>query len=79
MHHAPPPDDDLTEMNTGQLILLVLPLVVVQLGLMVFALRDLLRPDREVLGGNKLVWGLVIVLGEMIGPVVYLLVGRRES
>jgi hypothetical protein len=66
-------------MNTGQLILLVLPLLVVQLGLMVFALRDLLRPDRQVLGGSKLLWGLVIVFGEMIGPVVYLLVGRRES
>lgn len=66
-------------MNRGQLIALALPFIVVQLGLMVFALRDLLRPEREVLGGSKLLWGVVIVFGEMIGPVVYLLVGRKEA
>lgn len=66
-------------MNKAQLIALALPVLAVQLGLMVLALRDLLRPDRQVVGGSKLLWGLVIVLGEMIGPVVYLLVGRRES
>jgi hypothetical protein len=65
--------------NRGQLIALALPFIVVQLGLMVFALRDLLRPERQVLGGSKLLWGIVIVFGEMIGPVVYLLVGRREA
>ena len=66
-------------MNTGQLIALAVPLVAVQLGLMVVALRDLLKPDRQVVGGSKLVWGLVIVFGEMIGPAVYLLLGRREA
>jgi hypothetical protein len=66
-------------MSNGQLIALVLPLLALQLGLMIFALRDLLRPDRQVIGGNKVVWGLVIVLGEMLGPIAYLLVGRREA
>jgi hypothetical protein len=37
-----------------QLVVLALPFVVVQLGLMVFALRDLLRSDRGVVGGSKL-------------------------
>ncbi|HXM58476.1 MAG TPA: PLD nuclease N-terminal domain-containing protein [Candidatus Dormibacteraeota bacterium] len=66
-------------MSNGQLIALVLPLVALQLGLMIFALRDLLRPERQVAGGNKVVWGVVIVLGEMLGPIVYLLFGRREA
>jgi hypothetical protein len=66
-------------MNRGQLLALMLPLAAVQLALMVLALRDLLRPDRRVVGGSKIVWALVIVLGEMIGPVIYVLVGRQES
>jgi hypothetical protein len=43
-------------MNTGELIALALPVVAVQLALIVLALRDLLKPDRQVLGGSKLVW-----------------------
>jgi hypothetical protein len=66
-------------MSNGQMLTLVLPLVALQLGLMIFALHDLLRPERQVVGGSKLVWGLVIVLGETLGPIAYLLFGRREA
>jgi Phospholipase_D-nuclease N-terminal len=65
--------------NTSQILLLVLPLIVVQLGLMALALRDLLSPDRAVLGGSKPVWALVIIFGELVGPVAYFLTGRREA
>ena len=66
-------------MDIGQTLLLLIPIVVIQLGLVVFALRDLLNPERRVKGGNKVVWGLVIVLINLIGPLVYFLVGREES
>jgi hypothetical protein len=45
---------------------------------MAVGLYDLTRPDRRVKGGNKLVWGLVIVLGQMIGPLAYFLFGRED-
>jgi hypothetical protein len=61
------------------LVLLLAPLVLIELGLLVFALVDLLRPERRVAGGSKLVWALVIVLIGTIGPLVYLIVGRREA
>ncbi len=61
------------------LLLLLAPLIVLELGLLVFALVDLLRPERRVAGGSKLVWALVIVLIGTIGPLVYLLAGRREA
>lgn len=60
-------------------VAMLVPLVVIQLGLMALALHDLLQPERRVLGGSKLLWGLVIVLGELMGPVVYFAVGRREA
>ena len=61
------------------MVLLVLPLALIELGLLVYALVDLLKPDRRVVGGSKLVWGLVIVLVNVIGPLLYLVVGRREA
>ncbi len=42
-------------------------------------LWDLTRPERRVRGGNKIVWGVVIVLFQMLGPLVYFLVGREED
>jgi len=62
----------------NQDILLIIPLAVIQLGLLGFALYDLVKRTR-VRGGNKLVWGLVIVLVGIIGPIVYLTVGREED
>ncbi len=66
-------------MELGQILLLLIPIAVIQVGLLVFALRDLLNPERRVMGGNKLVWGLIIVLVNLIGPLVYFLVGREEA
>ncbi len=66
-------------MNTSQLLLLLLPLVVVQLALMALALRDLLSRDRMVRGGNKPVWAAIIVFGELVGPVAYFLAGRVDA
>ena len=61
------------------LLLILLPLVVIELGLVVFSLVDLFRPERRVIGDNKLVWALIIVLVGTIGPIVYLLAGRKQN
>lgn len=66
-------------MTNTQLLLLVLPIVAIQLGLIILALRDLLRPERQVRGDSKLAWGLVIVIVNIIGPLLYFAVGRREG
>lgn len=66
-------------MNASQILLLALPLIAVQLGLMLLALRDLFSPGRAVAGGSKPIWALVIVLGELIGPLAYFLAGRRDA
>jgi len=64
---------------TTSLVLIVLPLVLIELGLVVFSLVDLFKPERRVVGNNKLVWALVIVLVGTIGPIVYLLAGRKQN
>ena len=58
------------------LIPFLAPIVVLQLGLMIFALRDLIRRERT--HGPKWVWGLVIVFFNVLGPVIYLVAGRED-
>jgi drug/metabolite transporter (DMT)-like permease len=55
---------------------LLIPILVLQLILMVVALVDLSR--REKTRGPKWVWALVIVLGELLGPILYFIIGRKE-
>ena len=64
---------------SGSLLLILVPIVVIELGLVVFSLVDLFKPDRHVVGNNKLIWALVIVLVGTIGPIVYLLAGRKQN
>jgi hypothetical protein len=66
-------------MNDSQLLLLLVPVLVIQLGLIVLALYDLLKSERRVRGDNKLVWGLIIVFINLIGPILYFVVGREEE
>lgn len=66
-------------MTDGQLLLLLTPVILIELGLILFALRDLLRPERHVRGNSKLLWGIVIVFISLLGPIIYLAAGRREE
>lgn len=56
---------------------LLIPIVLIQLALIVFALADLLRRDNT--RGPKWVWVLVILFVNMIGPIIYFLLGRDEA
>jgi hypothetical protein len=62
--------------NLGELIPLLIPLFLLQIALIVIALKDLI--GRERTKGPKWAWVLVIMLVSTIGPLVYLLVGREE-
>ena len=66
-------------MTFPEAIPFLIPLVALQLVLLVAGLYDLTRPERRVRGGNKLVWAVVITFGQLLGPLVYFLVGREES
>jgi hypothetical protein len=68
-----------TELKTEQIIALLLPIILIQLGLMIAALVDLERDERQVRGGSKLVWALVIVFVNVLGPIIYFVAGREEA
>lgn len=56
---------------------LLIPVVVIELGLMIGALIDLIR--REQTRGPKWMWLLIVLLVNFIGPIVYFVVGRKEE
>jgi hypothetical protein len=61
-----------------RLLPMLIPVILLEFGLLVWALLDVIRRE-HVKGGNKLVWMLVIVLINIIGPIVYFLFGREED
>jgi hypothetical protein len=69
----------MADLTTQQIIALLAPIIIIQLGLMIAALIDLERDERRVRGGSKLVWALVIVFVNVIGPIVYFVAGREEA
>jgi hypothetical protein len=58
--------------------LLIILLAMLQLGLTIWALVDLARRE-YVRGNNKVIWILVVVLVNTIGPILYFVMGRSEK
>jgi len=56
---------------------LIIPLFVIQLGLMITALIDLIK--REKTRGPKWMWVLIVLFVNMVGPIVYFVVGREDE
>ncbi len=63
--------------STSVAVVLV-ALIATQIALLVYAFVDLARRD-AVRGDRKWVWALVIAFGNLLGPIVYLVVGRRTA
>ncbi len=54
----------------------LIPILILQLGLMAVALLDLVRRERT--RGPKWVWAVVIVVINLFGPILYFMFGREE-
>lgn len=60
-----------------ELIPLLIPILIIQLILIVVALLDLSR--RTNTNGPRWLWVIIIIFLNMLGPILYFLVGREES
>lgn len=58
------------DLRTSLLVVAVLLWTVVQYGLVVWAMRDLMR-RRRVRGGNKVLWALLILTVPLFGALAY--------
>ncbi len=64
-------------METTELIKLLAPVAVLQIGLLIYALFDLRKNGVRNL--NTIAWVLIILFVNMIGPIVYLIFGRGDG
>jgi hypothetical protein len=58
------------------LIPFLLPILLIQIGLVIAALLDLVK--REKTRGPKWLWLIVILFVNLIGPIIYFLAGRED-
>lgn len=60
-----------------QLLPFLAPVFLIQVILLVVALLDLRK--QKTVRGPKWVWALVIIFINIIGPILYFMVGRKEE
>ena len=65
-------------LDVGKLLLLLIPILLVNYGMVIYCIIDMFKVERKVKGGNKIVWLLVVGLVNMFGWITYLLIGREE-
>lgn len=61
-----------------ELLPLLLPIVLIDIGFRIFAIVDILKEERQVKGNNKIIWILVVGLVSYFGWIIYFLIGRDD-
>lgn len=60
-----------------QMLIMLIPIIILQLTLMIVALIHIFRHDNYKVG-NRVLWVIVVVLFNVIGPILYFAIGRGE-
>lgn len=61
-----------------EILKFVWPIIVIQLGLQIYTLVDIARKKRTK-SLTIPIWVIIIIIGEILGPVLYLLFGSSEE
>lgn len=56
----------------------LLPIVLIELVLIIVALVDLFR-HKNCRFGNRIIWVIVIVALQLLGPILYFTIGRGDT
>lgn len=62
----------------SEVIKLIWPIAVLQLILQIIAIVDIFK-KKKTRNLSMPIWVTIIILGEILGPVVYFLIGRSEE
>jgi hypothetical protein len=63
-------------MSTIEIIKLLSPLIIIQFGLAIYCVVDILR--KGVRNLSKGLWLLIVVFINLFGPILYLTLGRKK-
>jgi len=70
-------DIDLALTEALKFLPLLIPIIIIQYGVMIFALVQLFRNEATYL--PKWGWALIIIFINIIGPVVFLIAGKKKE
>ena len=59
------------------LLPLLIPIIIIQYALVIAALIDLAKRERT--RGPKWMWVLIILFVNLVGPIIYFVVGREDE
>ena len=56
---------------------IIMPIIIIQLVLMIVAIIDLVRIEKT--NGPKVLWVFIILFINLLGPILYFVIGRRNN
>ena len=69
----------LANVKLNDILPLLIPLIIVQLGLLAYVLWHI-NTHETYKRGNRMLWNIVAIVGmEFVGPILYLVLGREEE
>lgn len=60
-----------------EMLVIILPFIIVQYGFAIYCIVDILRKGVENL--NKWIWILICIFSGIVGPILYLSIGKRKE
>ena len=66
-------------MDDTTLILAVIPLLLIQVGLALFALYDMVQRQGARPPLPTWAWVIIVVVFNLVGPILYFVLGRKED
>ncbi|EFK38330.1 MULTISPECIES: PLDc N-terminal domain-containing protein [Peptoniphilus] len=57
---------------------ILIPIIILEIALMFYSLRHVLKHDRYKFG-SRTMWILIVIIIQIIGPILYLTIGREEE
>lgn len=69
-------NDLLSGVFSARTLLILLPIILLQLSIMTFCILKIVKEG--VANLNKITWILIVVFLNFIGPILFLIVGRKK-
>ena len=60
-----------------EMLPLLLPLIIIQYALMIFAVVHILKHNKYK-NGNRVMWLIIVLLINFVGPILYFVLGKEE-
>lgn len=57
---------------------ILIPIIILEIGFMIYSLSHVLKHDRYKFGSSTM-WILIVVFIQIIGPILYLTIGREDE